>query len=652
MPVSAISKLHAIITAVILVAAPNLQADWVADGVAVIAVIGAQDMPVTVSDAAGGAFVAWRDYRTANTDIYAQRVDDDGNLLWTLTGMPVCVANNAQSLPLMVPDGAGGAIVVWQDFRSNNVLDIYAQRINSLGYGQWTANGVAVCTGVIGLALSQIVDDGSGGAIITWHDRRNATNDVFAQRIDGSGVVQWTANGAIICAATGSQISPSLASDGAGGVIISWTDNRGGLNDIYAQRVDAAGAVQWAADGIAVCGASQYQTLSQVVSDGAGGAIISWSDHRNAVDYDVYAQRLDGSGAALWTANGVAVSAYTGNQQNCRLVPIGSGESIIAWTDYRSGNSDVYAQRMNASGVGQWTANGVPISAAANNQITIQLILDVSGGAIAVWEDGRVSASDYNLYAQKINSNGTVAWTTDGVALCTATGNQSTVALAPDGYGGAFAAWKDERGGNADVYTQRVDAAGHTIVATLLQSYAASVSGGAIEIKWTLSEADVDIDFFVLRAEVPSAAFVEISSSAIERNGLSFSWIDKDCAPGETYRYRVDVFGGRERMVLFETGSVTMPPMPTFLYQNVPNPFNPSTTIKYFVPERCRVALEIFDVSGNVVCRLTAGDRERGLHSVTWDGRDDTGSALSTGVYYCRLKAGRETFSRAMVLLR
>jgi hypothetical protein len=554
----------------------------------------------------------------------------------------------------MIPDGAGGAIVAWQDVRGGTYVDIYAQRIYATGYGQWTANGVAVCTGKTALALGRIIADGAGGAIIVWSDTRNGTNDVFAQRIDGNGAAQWTANGVTICAASGSQINPTLTSDGANGAIVAWQDNRGGTYDIYAQRVSAAGAVQWTADGIAVCSAVQSQMYPQIISDGLGGAVIAWQDHRNAVDDDIYAQRVDASGGTLWTANGVAISATTGSQQNCRIIPGASGEAIIAWIDYRLGasNGDIYVQKVNASGAGQWAANGATVCAAAGNQTNVQLIMDGADGAVATWEDARSGASNIDVYARRIKATGAMGWVADGVAVCTYTANQQTPQLAPDGFGGALVAWKDMRGSSADVYAQRVDAAGHTVTATLLQSYSAALSGGDVEITWTLSEAGDDIEFFVLRAEERSKDFGEIPSDAIEREGLSFSFVDRGCEPGASYRYRVDVRDGSERKVLFETGPVKTPALPLTLCQNIPNPFNPSTTIKYFVPERCRVALEVYDVTGNLVRRLTAGDRERGFHTAMWNGLDGNGNSASSGVYYCRLRAGKETLSRKMILLR
>ena len=101
-----------------------------------------------------------------------------------------------------------------------------------------------------------MVSDGSGGAIIAWGDYRGDDRDVYAQRINASGVPQWTPNGEIVSAASGSQHEPKLLSDGSGGAIISWADERNTCSnpllplcrncDIYAQRVNASGVPQWA----------------------------------------------------------------------------------------------------------------------------------------------------------------------------------------------------------------------------------------------------------------------------------------------------------------------------------------------------------------------------------------------------------------------
>jgi hypothetical protein len=89
------------------------------------------------------------------------------------------------------------------------------------------------------------------------------------------------------------------------------------------------------------------------------------------------------------------------------------------------------------------------------------------------------------------------------------------------------------------------------------------------------------------------------------------------------------------------------------LGQNHPNPFNPTTTIGYELPENARVSLVIYDVSGRLVRSLV--DRENkpaGRYEEVWDGRDNTGNQVASGVYFYRISTPAFTRSKSMVLLK
>jgi len=104
--------------------------------------------------------------------------------------------------------------------------------------------------------------------------------------------------------------------------------------------------------------------------------------------------------------------------------------------------------------------------------------------------------------------------------------------------------------------------------------------------------------------------------------------------------------------VLFETSRIVTPALPLSLYQNFPNPFNPSTTISYYLPEDSPVTLSVYDVSGRRVVELLGKAEKRGRHSVTWNGRDETGELVASGIYFCKLRAGKATEIRKIVLVR
>ena len=635
------------------VGVPSLHAEWTNDGILLGTASGAQDYPAITADGSGGAVIVWRDSRaTVNTDIYAQGVAADGTIRWFPSGMAVCTASYSQSAPLIIPDGSGGTIIAWQDSRTGGSLDIYVQKLSSIGYIQWPADGVAICTGQTGLILGGIVSDGAGGAIITWHDRRNFFNDIFAQRIAANGTVMWTANGISVCAAENHQQKAAIASDGGGGAIIAWEDRRSGTYDIYAQRLAADGAAQWTPDGIVICDSGQIQVSPQVVEDGSGGAVIAWSDMRNTMDFDIFAQRVDSSGNLVW-GFGTAVSAWLYDQAECRLVHIGSGETIVTWLDGRSGTStDVYIQKLTAGGTVQWTGNGVVVCSATGDQDNVRITSNGSGGAFVSWDDVRGGAADIDIFAQNIGPDGSMAWTADGKVICGASANQHAGVICADGSNGMFVSWTDGRGGTEKVYSHRVDATGNIPTATLLYNYTAETSGTDIRIDWILSEIDEGVEFLILRANGPSMEFEEIPAVDLIEDGLSFTFVDRSCESGITYYYRIVYSDGTESSILFETGPITTPATALALHQNMPNPFNPNTVIGYYVPEHCRVRLEVFDVRGRRVNVLVDETQARGSYSVDWNGRETHGTTSASGVYFYRLTAGKTTLSRKMILLR
>ena len=88
------------------------------------------------------------------------------------------------------------------------------------------------------------------------------------------------------------------------------------------------------------------------------------------------------------------------------------------------------------------------------------------------------------------------------------------------------------------------------------------------------------------------------------------------------------------------------------LLQNYPNPFNPETTIRYQLPEQSQVSLKIYNFSGQLVRALFEGEQSPGSHSLVWDGMDDAGQNVASGVYLIQMIAGTLTASQKITLLR
>jgi hypothetical protein len=429
--------------------------EWGTNGEAVAcSETGDRSQPQLVSHGDGGAIITWQDDGDDDGyyDIYAQRVNADGEMQWTENGVVVCSASGHQTEPRIASDGAGGAIITWRDARSGG--SIYAQRISSNGIVQWTANGVAICTASGDQTALQIISDGSGGAIITWEDCRDCggfNKDIYAQRINAGGTVQWTTNGVAVCTYSGDQIQPVLVTDGSGGTIIAWEDHRRGwYHDIYAQRVGAGGSVMWQSDGNPICEQNKPQENPRITSDYAGGAIITWVDNRRGMGWDIYAQRVRGNGTVGWTEDGVLIRNTDVCAQDLQIASSGTWGAIIAWS--RSG---IYAQKVSSNGYLQWDTNGMPICTCVGAKGDLQLAVNGAVETFLAWYDDRTGD---DIYAQHIDANGNPQWREDGFPVCKAPDEQRKPQIVLDVTGGAVIAWQDDRSGNGDncIYAQRM----------------------------------------------------------------------------------------------------------------------------------------------------------------------------------------------------
>lgn len=350
-------------------------------------------------------------------DIYAQRLDANGLPMWELGSHAVCQAVGHQYAPKMVSDNRSGftntpgAIIVWTDERalSSSYKDIYAQAIDANGNDRFAPDGVPICTAPWSLQATALVTDGVAftihsprGAIIVWDDQRvQGGEDIYAQRLDAAGLVRWGADGLPVCALPASQNNPQLAFAGPGAAIFGWQDSRNGNRDLYAQRVDFGDS--WFPGGLPVCREPGIQTQLAMISDGLGGAILGWADAR-AGFYNIYADRLDGNGTSLWETDGAPVCVAAGDQSSLTVANTGDQGAYFAWTDQRlSGGFDIYAQRLDDAGAPVWAVDGIPVCTAAGFQVRPIAAPDGADGVYVVWQDGRNDSTD--LYAMRMLPN-------------------------------------------------------------------------------------------------------------------------------------------------------------------------------------------------------------------------------------------------------
>jgi len=185
-----------------------------------------------------------------------------------------------------------------------------------------------------------------------------------------------------------------------------------------------------------------------------------------------------------------------------------------------------------------------------------------------------------------------------------------------------------------------------------------SIEDEGVQLVWDES-IDADFKYFsVYRSETKNfdPASVEVLAKTSET-----TYVDATIEAGKTYYYKVTAtdFSGNEgtasaEATILVTGINGEMAIPTefVLNQNFPNPFNPTTVIRFGLPGVQQVTIKIYDIRGSLVRTLAQGRFSAGYHNLTWDGRDETGQIVSAGTYIYQIVSASEKISKKMVFLK
>ena len=607
---------------------------WTAGGVPVCpAGIGDQFDATAVSDAAGGVVAAWIDTRQSGLDVYATRLDGNGNPLWSPNGVALCVSDSIMIQPLSVPDGSGGAFVVWGQFSGTAFSDVFVQHVTALGTIPvgWPANGRSTAPG--GVDVFFVVPTNDGFLLMGWVD---LAGQVRVLRLTDAGgpAPGWLAAGHAVGSSGNFSAAVSGTTDGAGGGYLCWDES----GTVMLTRIGAGGTFPtgWSAAGTALPAAFASTFDAAVAPIPGGDVMVFWPDFRN-FNTDIYALRYTAAGATGpgWPVDGALALGGPALQQLPDAVPDGAGGAVLVC---EVGVSDsMVVQRMTGAGVlaAGWPAAGVTL-ARSQGKTPSNAIADGLGGALVAWSAS--GGADSDIFGSRAAPGGAVAvgWPD---TLCNVDGSQYDPVIVTDGAAGMIAVWEDGRDSPQLIYAARVTFDG--AVGTLASLVSASAEPGIARLHWYTGDgAAFEAGLERARGE---GAFVEIARVTAEAGHVRYD--DRDVIGGETYRYRLAV---REGGTVRHQGAVTLR-VPAGLSLSltgfVPNPVAGSSRLVYALPTAAPARIEVLDLAGRRV-HERALDSTAGEHIVAFDG-----PALAPGVYVLRLTQGtRSATARAVVV--
>jgi len=429
--------------------------------------------PRVTGDGTGGAIAVYEDIRGNNQhDFYVQKISPEGEALWgeegVLIGSAYKQCDSYHELHI-VGDGYGGAFIVWGGYPSEPDWRLapgqrqieyltHITRVDSDGSIMWQREVRGV---------DHMISDGTGGAIIAT-DYSYDERTLFVIKIDSEGNFPWGEGGVSFSREGYQDNTLQLAGDGSGGAIVTWQERKGEpgerVTQTFVQKIDAEGNLSWGDEATLLYTTPEgvYFEDPKATGDGSGGAIAVWMQRPQgkiedgspeALLNDMYAQRVNASGNILWQPNGVPLGITRGGgvcPSNTLVVSDGAGGAIVIWEDLRKGLMSMYAQKIDADGNLRWQPGGEEVCyiKTSSSFWSRMAVSDGSGGAIVT----------YSNRAQKIDADGRTNWPDDGILFT----ERGTHAMDYDGYGGAIISWgsgksmfKSERS-----YTQRIDSEG------------------------------------------------------------------------------------------------------------------------------------------------------------------------------------------------
>lgn len=612
----------------------------------------------------GGCYVSWFDNRNGGYAVYMQNLDLHGNKLWASGGL--LVSSNPQNTSLvdydLEVDNDGNAIVAFTDIREGS-LKPYVYKISPSGQYSWGGNGVSLSASTVYQADPKIAVLGNGNIVVIWILAQNPYK-IGMHLLSPTGEKLWGETQLQLQDASAGFSYPDVVPSDSGSFIVFHTVTTGNFPaqtvKLRAQKVSASGQVLWSTQ-IQNNGGIAAFSKPKVISDKLGGGIIAWHDDRDQNSIQApYAQRVKSDGTIAYTVNGIELAAFNGNHKFNPVISFDpADQNLFAFwleTDGNQNSHGVTGQMVNASGAAVWGTNGKifkPLSAPLTTMLSSFNTFFAGSRIYTFYLSGSASGVNTSVEGFALNTNGDFQWTGDFVTLSSQSANKLQMTGGIDPMGNSKLVWGDTRTSDAGIYGQDISPGGqlgNPAIPVELISFRGWFEGDAVVLNWATATETNNSFFTVERKSGNEKNWTEtgrVNGAGTTTLRQQYQFRDQ-VAPGR-YIYRLkqtDFDGTVSYSAEIEVDAAA--PAEFALYQNYPNPFNPSTVISFSLAEPGSVTLKLYDVLGNQMAVLAAGDYQAGQHQVTLNAE-----SMSAGVYYYRLSNNKGSMiTRKLMLVK
>lgn len=531
------------------------------------------------------------------------------------------------SAVLIASQGAVAQTHVWSQAHGSTSGD-EGQSVAVDGFGN------VIVTGVFGGSVD------FGGGTLTGA----GGDDVFLAKYNTNGNHVWSK----ALGGTGNDRGQAVAVDAVGNIYLAGTFvgtadfgggplNSSGALDVFLAKYEATGAHLWSKR----LGHLGIDLIGGISVDGTGNVAVTGTfGPQSPTDTDdVFLRAYDATGSLIWG------QVFGGVQEDRGMAVSFDGSGSVFATGYfgatvdfggggltATGGDDIYLAKYSATGAHLWSQRfgnssddrGLSVCADGSGNVLVTghytFGVDFGGGTLS-WVDGdevflaKYDASGAHLWSQGYSGSSDQQGWSVGVDASRNVYLAGTFTTELD-VGGGPLVWAGQR----DIFLAAFDSSG-----THLWSRSFGDTG-ADQCLGVVGEASGDVHaagFF--------GGTVDFGGGGLTSAGGADMWVAKYGTPPVAVQTRV---------------------YRTALMPNSPNPFNPTTMIRFTLESAAHVKLSVFDARGRFVMTLVDDVRGAGLHGARWNGADATGAPVSSGVYFCRFSAGTTIQSRKMVLLK
>jgi len=506
-----------------------------------------------------------------------------------------------------------------------------------------------------------IATDGSGNSIVTGRFRGTATfgdttltsaglEDIFIAKYDGDGNFLWVEQ----AGGTDGDSGTGIATDGSGNIVVTGsfrytatfgdTTLTSGSVDIFIAKYDGDGNLLW----VKQAAGPGFTFGGGITTDGSGNSIVA-GRFNGTVDFgdttltsvgsrDIFIAKYDSDGNFLWVEQGGTTDPFSSGENIIATDGLGNifvtghfiGMATFGDTTLTSaGGSDIFIAKYDGDGNFLWIeqAGGTISDQAvgiATDGLGNSIVTGFFFGTATFGDTTLSSAGDVDIFIAKYDGDGNFLWVEqaggtdrdvgraiemEGLGNIVVTGNFNGMAT--------FGSTTLTSNGGSDIFIAKYDGDGNFL--------------------WVEQAGGTNQDF----------------GDGIATDGSGNSVVIGTFSGTATFGDTTLTSAGSQDIFVAKLGLVTgieeefVLPKSFNLSQSYPNPFNPSTKIKYSLPQSSNVVIKVFDILGNEIETLIDEQKNTGTYEITW-----YAESLPSGIYFYKLQAGDYIETKKMLLMK